>query len=187
MCAVYDVYVPRVLFENLVLGCMQVENMQLYRFYWVFNPTENLTTSVPARPTKFCPTLLLKIPLLLLPLSHITTTNIISTPPPAAAAAAAAPPRALDDEESNFLQGVEAQRVEARQRKDDWEAEELRGFALARANQTGACTHARVRVHVHFLCACAFRLCLLWGGVAAFSNLLKPPRTLHTANGRHEQ
>ncbi|CAN0301879.1 unnamed protein product [Laminaria digitata] len=56
-----------------------------------------------------------------------------------------APPRALDDEESNFLQGVEAQRVEARQRKDDWEAEELRGFALARANQTGAKTRTRAR------------------------------------------
>lgn len=49
-----------------------------------------------------------------------------------------APPRALDDEESNFLQGVEAQRLEARERKEKWEAEELRGFALARANQTGA-------------------------------------------------
>lgn len=36
------------------------------------------------------------------------------------------------------MQGVEAQRLEARERKDKWEAEELRGFALARANQTGA-------------------------------------------------
>lgn len=53
------------------------------------------------------------------------------------ARSSAAPPRALDDEESNFLQGVEAQRLEARERKDKWEAEELRGFALARANQTG--------------------------------------------------
>lgn len=51
---------------------------------------------------------------------------------------AAAPPRALDDEESNFLQGVEAQRLEAKERKKMWETEELRGFALARANQTGA-------------------------------------------------
>lgn len=48
-----------------------------------------------------------------------------------------APPRALDDEESTFLQGVEAQRLEAKQRKEQWEAEELRGFAIARANQTG--------------------------------------------------
>lgn len=36
------------------------------------------------------------------------------------------------------MQGVEAQRLEARERKEKWEAEELRGFALARANQTGA-------------------------------------------------
>ncbi|CBN79705.1 conserved unknown protein [Ectocarpus siliculosus] len=49
-----------------------------------------------------------------------------------------APPRALDDEESNFLQGVEAQRLEAKERKKKWETEELRGFALARANQTVA-------------------------------------------------
>lgn len=55
----------------------------------------------------------------------------------------AAPPRALDDEESNFLQGVEAQRLEARERKEQWEAEELRGFALARANQTGALSFLR--------------------------------------------
>ena len=34
--------------------------------------------------------------------------------------------------------GVEAQRVEAKERKRKWETEELRGFALARANQTGA-------------------------------------------------
>eukprot|EP00752_Nemacystus_decipiens_P014554 g12962.t2 len=47
-----------------------------------------------------------------------------------------APPPGLDDEESNFLQGVEAQRLEAKERKEKWEAEELRGFALARANQT---------------------------------------------------
>ena len=79
-----------------------------------------------------------------------TTTTIstgINTTPPVAAAAVA-PPRALDDEESNFLQGVEAQRLEARQRKDDWEAEELRGFALARANQTGASPIVR------FVCVC---------------------------------
>lgn len=54
------------------------------------------------------------------------------------ARAPTAPPRPLDDEESNFLQGVEAQRLEAKQRKEQWEAEELRGFALARANQIGA-------------------------------------------------
>lgn len=57
---------------------------------------------------------------------------------------AAAPPRALDDEESNFLQGVETQRLAAKERKEKWEAEELRGFALARANQTGACRESFV-------------------------------------------
>lgn len=36
------------------------------------------------------------------------------------------------------MQGVEAQRLEARERKEKWEAEELKVFALARANQTGA-------------------------------------------------
>ena len=40
----------------------------------------------------------------------------------------------------------------AKQRKDDWEAEELRGFALARANQTGACPIVR------FVCGCVFWL-----------------------------
>lgn len=48
------------------------------------------------------------------------------------------------------MQGVEAQRLEARERKDKWEAEELRGFALARANQTGAlCFCMCVLYHRH--------------------------------------
>lgn len=56
----------------------------------------------------------------------------------------------MDDEESNFLQGVEAQRLEARQRKEKWEEEELRGFALARANQTGAwCNKCHLGVPVY--------------------------------------
>lgn len=50
------------------------------------------------------------------------------------------------------MQGVEAQRQEARERKEKWEAEELRGFALARANQTGA-GHALRRARVWRLCA----------------------------------
>lgn len=56
---------------------------------------------------------------------------------PLSSDASAAPPRPLDEEESDFLQRVEVQRLEAKQRKEEWEAQELRGFAIARANQTG--------------------------------------------------
>lgn len=54
------------------------------------------------------------------------------------------------------MQGVEAQRQEARERKEKWEAEELRGFALARANQTGADPVPR-RARACLLCVLCLR------------------------------
>jgi FAM192A/Fyv6, N-terminal domain len=49
-----------------------------------------------------------------------------------------APPRGLDEEDVDFLEGVEAARRAAKAKKHDWETQEVEAFSLARANQTVA-------------------------------------------------
>lgn len=73
------------------------------------------------------------------------------------------------------MQGVEAQRLEARERKEKWEAEELRGFALARANQTGAFGFvcAAVNAYGTFFRACLERSHMHSCGTCLWSWLMK--------------
>jgi FAM192A/Fyv6, N-terminal domain len=49
-----------------------------------------------------------------------------------------APPRGLDEEDVDFLEGVEAARRAAKAKKHDWETQEVEAFSVARANQTVA-------------------------------------------------